>query len=124
MRSNVGILADAAELLDGGEGAERGVVFKYDVSRECGGICKHGMGADLAIVCDVRVSHNQIVAAEPSDAAALRGAAVNGAELVKFVRVADFERDALPLVSQVLRVAANRTEGREMIIASQARGAL
>ena len=76
-----------------------------------------------AIVADVRVGHDEIVAADARGAAAFHGAAIHGGEFAEFVVIADFERDALAVVCEILRIAADYAERIEVIVASEARGA-
>ena len=92
------------------EGAHRRVILHMTWPASVRPVHEHGVIADQAIVGDVRVGHDQIVAAEARDAAALDRAAIHGAEFAKLVRVADFERNALARVGQILRIAANRAE--------------
>ena len=77
------------------------------------------MIADHAIVADVRVGHDQIVAADARGAAALDRAAMHGAELAKLVRVAHFEPHALARVGQILRIAADDGKRVHMIVAAE-----
>ncbi len=97
------------------EGAHRSPVFDNHVSGKGGGIGENGVAADLTIVGDVRISHEQIAVADARDAAALHRAAIDGDVFVKDVGVADFEFGALAFVGEVLRIAANRAKGVEHI---------
>jgi len=55
---------DTAELMDGGEARDDGVVLDMDVAGEGGIIREDDVVADLAIVCDVAVSEEEIVRAD------------------------------------------------------------
>ncbi len=116
--------ADAAELVDGAEGADRGVVFHRHVAGQRGAVDEFRVVADLVVVADVRVIHDQIVIADTRDAAAFGRAAIYGAEFAKSVFVADFERHALSGEGAILRIAADDGEGINAILAAKARGAL
>ena len=80
------------------------------------------MVADDAIVRDMRVGHDEIVAAHAGDAAAFDRAAVYGGEFAEFVGVADLQRDALAVVGQILRIAADDREGIEVVSAPSRAG--
>ncbi len=62
--ADVGVAADAAELVHRGEGADRGVVADLDVAGERGVVGEDRAVADLAVVRDVGVDHEQAVAAD------------------------------------------------------------
>jgi hypothetical protein len=124
VRGDVRIFSDAAKLMNGAESADGGVVFDGDVAGERGAIDKNRVAADLAIVADVRVGHDEIVAAEARGAAALERAAIHRGEFVKFIIVADFERDAFTSVGEILRVATDDAERVEVVAASKTRGTL
>jgi hypothetical protein len=64
--------------------------------------------ADDAVVRDVHVGHDPVVVADAGDAAAVRGAAVEGDELADRVAVADDQFGRLAVELLVLRIA---TEG-------------
>ena len=121
--ADVGVAADAAELLHGRKGADGGVIVHDDVAGESRAIDENCVAADLAVVADVGVGHDQIVIAHAGDAAALHGAAADGAKFAKGVAVTDFERDALARIGEVLRIATDDGKGIQAIIFSEARGA-
>ena len=54
--ADVGVAADAAELVHGTEGADCGVVFDDDVAGECGGVGEDAAVADLRVVANVGVA--------------------------------------------------------------------
>ena len=101
------------------ERADPGVVLDHDVPGELRSIGEDHVIADHAVVTDVRVGHDQVVAADASRAATLDRAAVHGAELAKLVRLAHFESHALARVGQILRVAADDGERVDMIVAAR-----
>ncbi len=124
VRGDVGILSDAAELMDRTERADGGVVFDGDVAGKRGAIDENRVAADLGVVADVRVGHDEVVAAEARGAAAFHCAAIDRGEFVEFVFVADFERDTFAFVGEILWVAADYAERVEVVAASQAGWAL
>ena len=123
VRGDIGIFADAAELMHGAEGADRGVVLDGDVAGERGAIDENRVAPDLGVVADVGVRHDEIVAAEARGASAFHGTAIDRGEFVEFVFVTGFERDALAFVGEILRVAADYAERVEVVAASKASGA-
>ena len=74
--------------------------------------------ADLAVVCDMSVSHHQRVAPDAGNAAALHCSTVDGDELSDLAVVADFETRGLAGVSEVLRRHADRGEGEDSVVSS------
>ncbi len=80
--------------------------------------------AHHAIVADVRVGHDQVVAADASDAAALLRAAANRAKFAEIIAIADFERYPLAGKRQILRIATNSGERIKMIRPAKSRRAL
>ena len=124
VRGDVGMFADAAELMHGAERADLRVVFDGDVAGESGAIHEDVEIAELAVVPDVRVRHDEIVAADARDAAAFYRAAIHRAEFVEFIVIADFDGNALAFVGEVLRIAADDSEGIDVVGAAQARGAV
>ena len=89
------------------ERADHGVVVHMNVAGELRAVFEHDAVADDAIVRDVRVGHDEIVAADARDVAAFVRAAVGGGEFAEFVGVARFEPGALAVIGEILRVAAD-----------------
>ena len=56
-----GVLADAAELMDRAERADRGEVADLDVAGQRGVVGEDRVRADVAVVRDVRVGHEEVV---------------------------------------------------------------
>ena len=79
--------------------------------------------ADVAVVRDVRVGHEEVVRADRRDAAAADRAAVDGDELAEDVVVADAQLGPLALELQVLRLGADRRLSEEAIALADGRGA-
>jgi len=121
---DVRISADAAELVHGAERADGGIVFDGYMTGERGAVDENCAASDLTIVTDVRVGHDQVVAADASGAAAFYCAAIDGGKFAEFVFIAGFERDALASIGEVLRIATDYAERVKVISFSEARGAL
>ena len=86
-----GVLADPHELVHAGVAAEDRPVAHLRVTRELGLVREDGVAPDHAVVRDVHVRHDPVVAADPRDTAALDGAQVERAVLADHVVVADLE---------------------------------
>ena len=111
VRADIGVAADAAELVDGAERADVRVILDGDVAGQRRAIGEDRVVADDAIVGDVRVGHEEIVAADAGDAAAFHRAAVHGAEFAETFSSPTSSEARSPLIFQVLRVAAD--DGRK-----------
>src|SRR5258708_10272152 len=108
--------SNAHEMMHRTQRADTGPVFDGDVSTESCGVGHDDVAADLAIVCDVSVGHDQVVIADLGEAPALYGAAIDGDELTNLVVVADFQAGRLAGVGQILWRQADRREGEEAVI--------
>src|SRR5690606_5940006 len=71
-----------------------------------GGVGHDDTVADLAVVGDMAIGHEQVVVADAGHAAALLGSAVHGDEFPDDVAVADLEPCGLAPVAEVLRCIA------------------
>ena len=109
--------ADLAELVHAREAAQHHVVAHFDVAGQRGVVGEDGVAADVAVVGDVRVGHDPVVVADAGGAAAFAGAAVDGDEFVEGIAVADHQLAALAPVFLVLRVAADRGVGMDVVVA-------
>ena len=78
----------------------------------------------MAIVRDVRIGHEQIVAADECCAAAVRRSTAHCDALSKLVPVAGDELGALSGKLQILRDGSNGTKWMEYILAAEARRSL
>jgi hypothetical protein len=85
---------------------------------------QHHVIANDAVVANVRVRHDQDVAANLSDAAAFCGSAIQRDVLADLVMVADLETCRLALIGNVLRRHTNRTKGKESVVGANFRRAL
>ena len=78
--------------------------------------------ADRAIVGDVRVSHDEVVAADAGETSAFDGTAIDGDEFANDVVVADFEARGLAVVADILRSEADGRKREESIMVADFRG--
>ncbi len=83
--------AEADELVDRGEAAEDDVVPDDDMTAEGGVVGHDDVVADDAVVRDVDGHHEEVVVADPGNAAAVAGAGVHGDVLADAVARADDE---------------------------------
>jgi hypothetical protein len=74
--------------------------------------------ADEAVVSDVRISHDEAVAADSRDSAALSGSAVDGDVLADVVMVTDLEARFLAFGAEVLWGGSGRGEREEAVMAA------
>ena len=119
--SDVGVAANAAELVHGAERPDVRIILDDHMASKCRPIRENGVVADDAIVCDVGIRHKEIAAADPGHAAALRGAAAHRGKFPKTVRVAHHEFRALTAKFQVLRISADRAKRIKNVFAADAR---
>src|SRR6266404_8456961 len=85
--SDNGMRADAHEMVHRTQRADAGPVFDGDMSTERGGVGHDNVAADLAIVSDVSVGHNQVVAPNLGETAPLHRTSIDGDELANLVVV-------------------------------------
>ena len=116
--ANVGMRADAHELMHRAERAHDRPFFHCDMTRDGGAVDEHGMIADHAVVADMGVSHDQQMIAEPGNSSALDGSAIDGDAFANLVVITDFQTSGLAFVSDVLRRHADGREGKEDIVRS------
>src|SRR5688500_1230172 len=119
--ADVAVAADPAVLMDGAEGADGRVVADLDVAGERGAVGEDHPVADPAVVGDVAVRHEQAVAADRGQTAALAGAAVDGHELPKVIAVADLQAGALAAELEILGVEAEAGVGEDAVAAPDPR---
>jgi len=73
--------------------------------------------ANRAVVSDVGVSHDEVVAADAGEASAFDGASVDGDELANDIVVADFETRGLALIADILWRQTYGGKRKELIMA-------
>src|SRR5437867_11382765 len=104
------MIACAAKLVNAAVSADHGVIADGDVTGERGRVGEDVMRADMTIVRDVRLRHNQIVMAKRGQAAAASGAAMQGDEFTNRVALTNDQACALARVLEVLRRLADARE--------------
>src|ERR1039457_1748743 len=108
--------ADPAELVTSGDGADGRPIFDDGVPAEGDAIRENRVIADLHVVRDVGVRHDEVVVADRGHHAAAFRAAVNGNELADPVAMPDAGAGALALVLQILRRDPNGRVGIEHVV--------
>jgi hypothetical protein len=116
------VRTDLDELVHAGQAAHRHPVAQVYMAGQRGVVGQRRAVADLAVVRDVHVGHDPVVVADARDAAVLRRAGVEGAELADRVAVADLQAGRLAGVLLVLRHRADRVELEDAVVAPDRRG--
>ena len=98
------------------ERAHHSPLSDRDVAAEGRGVGQNDVVADVAIVRDVGISHNQYMASHASQTAALDGPAVDGDKLANLVMVTDLEPSRFAGVGEVLRRHADRAKRKEAVV--------
>jgi len=96
------VLADVAELVDGGHAADDGPVLDSDMAAELDAVGHNDVVTDRAVVGDMGIGHEQAVAADGAFAVG-GGAAVESGEFAHRGVVADLEEALLAAELEVLR---------------------
>src|SRR3979411_2442438 len=99
-----------------GEPAQHGIVPNLDVTGKRRHIGEKRGVADPAVMRDMHVGHDPVIAADARDARILRGAAAEGAVFADGVAVADLERGRFTGVFLVLGGSAERAESVNPIL--------
>src|SRR5690242_1985074 len=98
------------------ESPHSGKVLDGHVSPERGGICHDHVIANMAVVSNMRVSHDQVVATHGSQAPAFHGPTVDGYEFADRVVIPNLQPGRLSLVGDVLRRKADRGERGNRVV--------
>lgn len=115
------VAADSAELVNGGEAGNDGMIFDFDVAAESAVVGENDVIAHLAVVRDVRVAQEKIVRANARGRVGM-GAAMDGRVFAEHVAVPDLEISRLAFVLEILGLAADRSEGEKLVVLSYAGG--
>src|SRR5882762_4024078 len=115
-----GVRADRDELMGSGKPAEHGIVPDLDVTRKCRHIGEDRVVADPAVMRDMHVGHDPVVAADARDSRILHGAAAESAVFADGVAITDFERSLFTGVFLVLGRSAERAESVNAVLSSYA----
>src|ERR1035437_4094344 len=117
--ADVGVLADAAELVHGTERADDCVVLDDDVAGERGSVGEDASVADGGVVADVDVGHDEAAGADAGDASAGGCSARDGDVFADGVQVTDLTACRLACVLQILGRDAEAGEGEDAISGAQ-----
>jgi hypothetical protein len=115
------VRTDLAELVDRRQAAHDHPVADLHVATQRRVVCEHALAADAAIVRDVRVRHEKVVAADYGHALVLGRAAIQRHALANDVAVADFKSRGLAPVLLVLRRGSHRRELENAVVSADAR---
>jgi hypothetical protein len=118
-----GVGPDADEVMNGAQGSDGCPVFYRDMSAQRGPVCHDDVAADLTIMGDVGVGHDEVVVADASARSTLDGAAVDGDKLANHVVIANFESRRLAGVGNILRRQSDGGEREEVVVVANFRGA-
>ncbi len=110
--------ADAAELVNGAESGDDGVVIDLDVSGEGAVVREDDVVTDLAVVGDVGVGKEEVVRAE-TGGRPVDGATVDGSVLAKDIAITGDERGGFAGVFEILGFGADGGEGKEFVVLSE-----
>src|SRR3989344_412022 len=104
--------ADAAKLVHQRKAAQNGVVTDRHVTGQAGAIGENRSIADLAVMRQMAIGHDEIVMTEPRHTPARHGGAIESAVLPDDVPIADLKPGGFAFVPQMLRRIA---QGRELV---------
>ena len=113
-------LADVHELVHPGHAADDDLIADDHVTGQAGGVGHDHAVAQDTVVGHVYIGHEQAVVADAGHAAAVLGAAMDGAELAEDVVVAHFQKRLLAVELEVLGLAAHDGVGVETVVAAHA----
>lgn len=108
--------ADMHEMMHGTKRADNGVILDDNMTAEGRGVCHDYIIPDLAIMRDVGISHDQVMAANTSYAAAFYRSAVDGDKFANGVVISDLETCGFAGVSYVLWRETDRTKWKKAVI--------
>jgi len=104
--------ADAAKLVHQRKAAQNSVVTNRHVTGQAGAIGENRSIADLAVMRQMAIGHDEIVMAEPRHTTARHGSTIESAVLPDDVPVADLKPGGFAFITQMLRRIA---QGRELV---------
>src|SRR5690242_15593703 len=111
--------ANRHELVDWAQRSDYCPVFYRDVAAQRCGVDQHYVVADLAVVADVGVGHDEAVAADLRQGAAFYRSAMDAGVLADQVAVADFETRGFVLVGVILRADADDRKRPDAVLAAE-----
>src|SRR5262245_40554087 len=105
--------------MDAAQPTEKSEVADLDVAADRGGLGHDDVVADVAIMRDVAIAHDQAVIADRGDRPAAHGAAMQRCVFTNDVVVADDELGWLALVGEILRGAAEADERKDGVVLAE-----
>src|SRR5208337_1456417 len=118
---DIGMSADANELMDRTKRADNCPLLNGDMTCERGSIDQHGVIANQTVVPNMRVRHDQSMAADAGNSSAFRGSAIDGYIFADHIVVAHLEPGGLTGEGYVLRVPTNHGERIDSVVTAQPR---
>ena len=112
------VLANVDKLMNGGHAANDDVVSNVYVSPQRGTVRHNDEITNAAVVCHVRVSHEEAIAADDGPAG-LDGCAIQCDTFADHGVVANFDSGWFPVVFQVLGGAADDSAGKNFAVLPQ-----
>src|SRR5207248_3242195 len=99
--------ADPAKLMNTAVSTHHGIVLNIYVPGQRRSVSHDHVVANVAVVCDVNIGHQQIMTADAGYTPAAFGTAMHGDKLAEDVGVPDFQACGLPVIFQVLWLETN-----------------
>lgn len=112
--SGNGMGSDPAELVDGGEAGDDGVVGHLDMTGERAVVGKNDVVSDLAVVRDVRVREAKVIRTD-AGRCGFFGAAMDGGVFSKNIAVTYDEGGGFAGILEVLRLDSDGREGEKFV---------
>src|SRR6266849_4231524 len=108
--------ADPDKLVHRAQRSHHRPFFHGHVTGQGSAVYQHDAVADHTIMSHMGVSHDQSMAADASDAAALRCTPIEGNVLPDYVMVADLQPRLFTFICCVLRFTADSAERKEPVV--------
>jgi len=119
-----GVFADPAELVDAAESAEVGVVLDDDMPSQRGGVGENGLAPNPAVVADMGIRHEIIIAADFGQPPSFGRPAVDGNVFPEKIAVSDLDLRFVVPIPDILRLASDRRKRRKMAVGADFRPAV
>src|SRR5882757_2361224 len=94
---------------------DNGIVVHMDMSAQQNTIRQNRVTEDVAVMSDVRIRHQEISIAYPSDAVFFVGTAIDGDSFAKEIIVTDFNACRAALIAKVLWFGTDDRAGEKAI---------
>src|SRR5208283_4237863 len=100
---------------------DRSPVSHRDVPAERSRVRHNNVASNLAIMRNMRISHDQVMRADPRASSALHRAPVDSDELANHIMIANLQPRSLARISNILRSKSNGSKRREPIVGANSR---